>query len=853
METYIKSLFVNHVVLFIGYSLQDIDLKLIMKWVKDILGEHFQRAYFLDSNEKPKGQVEINYFKNMGINIIDKTIIDEEYQTMKVDELKSEKGKNIVRCINYILDYENKPTDVIDYFFSRLSIFKDLNRLRFKDVFEALNIDINYTIREDNWILVYSNDGSKSLETLLKELIALDSYEKGNEGCNSENTNKANFIKTIFLNADIKGIIINMQKDNYDDISYEFQPKYKSAELNILHTLKINDYLHIKLYCEQTYKPIGEHKNSYFNELIQAYANYIMHRYVSSYEILKKLAKKAYREKEYIVFYICEFNKKQLIRFISNPFGRLGETVYKEHLKKIKDEALEERKNVDLSHLYYMLPKKEQISIRFLNDVVLKENYFSEKKVRQTELKKKVEEDITTIFVGVPTISKNITEMKREVHEFWEYTHNYFLMIDEYSDIRSYYLNYITVLLSTYSKKKETIIYETNIDFPKEFAHTLPDYKFENLDLYIMYSYVEYTKLISLFNEFDIEKIKTNAPNANIYFYCCLFNATQSYISLDYTNHLLNSLCNMIVISAKIDMTQDELKNIFEGFLNLINSEAIKIEIYEALNYFLSKIYEEKFTDFDVIEKFIVTFTSKLINVKYNNSQYGCEIEAISDTNIFKNLITIYSKNSKGNKSIFDELIDKVIYSINYGELKGYKQIIILEVLIPIFKILDKEKKKEIEKLIISELTKTFNSNLYVYSCTNDVIHPNKKSETQLYYEIEVLLEEKHSSNVIISPNPVAEKLSNISELLYKEKVINKDKFKVFKGYDNLFDLIIEPSDFKFDKFDLKWLMRFNDNYLKKVSNIDNAKIIISDKLKKELIEKNLDKRLKEIYFNYFN
>ncbi len=58
--------------------------------------------------------------------------------------------------------------------------------------------------------------------------------------------------------------------------------------------------------------------------------------------------------------------------------------------------------------------------------------------------------------------------------------------------------NYISALLSTYSKEKERIkeeISEENSLFPKEMADTIPDYEFNKLDLFIMYKYIEYKKL----------------------------------------------------------------------------------------------------------------------------------------------------------------------------------------------------------------------------------------------------------------------------------------------------------------------------------------------------------------------
>lgn len=385
IETFVKALFVNHVVLFIGYSLQDMDLKLIMKWVKDILGDHFQRAYFMDADDNNKSAVEINYLKNIGVNIINKTMLSNEYKEMPIDELKSEKGKNIARCINYIMNYENEMTDVIDYFYRKLLIFNDLNRLRFKDVIDAMGIRLNYSVREEGILYVYLNEDSRSFEALVNEFVIQDRLQSDSINCDS--INKSKLIKSIFLNANINGIRL-LNKDTIEDSFYHFSQDLKSKELNILSLLKLNNYYEINLYCEQTYKPINDHKNNYYNELIRAYANYTMHKYVSAYEIIKKLAKKAYKDKEYIIYYICEFNKKQLIRFIEVPYG-FGETVFTEHLNKIQLEAKEESKNLDLRQLYYLLPKKERLSVSCLNDVILNGSYFSDKKVKIAELLKK--------------------------------------------------------------------------------------------------------------------------------------------------------------------------------------------------------------------------------------------------------------------------------------------------------------------------------------------------------------------------------------------------------------------------------------------------------------------------------
>lgn len=48
ITTFIKGLFTTNTVMFIGYSLNDINVKNIMKWISDILKEDFRRVYLVD-------------------------------------------------------------------------------------------------------------------------------------------------------------------------------------------------------------------------------------------------------------------------------------------------------------------------------------------------------------------------------------------------------------------------------------------------------------------------------------------------------------------------------------------------------------------------------------------------------------------------------------------------------------------------------------------------------------------------------------------------------------------------------------------------------------------------------------
>lgn len=101
IETYIKSLFSTHTILFVGYSLSDPDIQYIFQWVKDILGKDLPRPYFLKVDEE--GQFDLNeylYYKNKGINILYYSQLDAELRKILEEDkegLKDNKGIKTLR------------------------------------------------------------------------------------------------------------------------------------------------------------------------------------------------------------------------------------------------------------------------------------------------------------------------------------------------------------------------------------------------------------------------------------------------------------------------------------------------------------------------------------------------------------------------------------------------------------------------------------------------------------------------------------------------------------------------------------------------------------------------------------
>ena len=99
IENYVKTIFSSYTVLFVGYSLEDIDTKIIFQWVKDILDRDLPRPYFINVDSEFNIN-EYEYYRNKGINLLYYSGLDEELRKSMEEnnrEIENEIGKKTLR------------------------------------------------------------------------------------------------------------------------------------------------------------------------------------------------------------------------------------------------------------------------------------------------------------------------------------------------------------------------------------------------------------------------------------------------------------------------------------------------------------------------------------------------------------------------------------------------------------------------------------------------------------------------------------------------------------------------------------------------------------------------------------
>lgn len=108
IELYIKSLLIDHTFLFVGYSLNDYNLKMFLSWI-DYLGhekkvkENMHANYLITNDILPNQEYLISYYEQKNIQVINLNDLDEDLiKESQNIELEEEIGRKTYICLKHL-------------------------------------------------------------------------------------------------------------------------------------------------------------------------------------------------------------------------------------------------------------------------------------------------------------------------------------------------------------------------------------------------------------------------------------------------------------------------------------------------------------------------------------------------------------------------------------------------------------------------------------------------------------------------------------------------------------------------------------------------------------------------------
>lgn len=589
IETYIKSLLIDHTFLFIGYSYQDMNFKLIMQWIKQRIKNKNKseliKHYFLYSNNTRMESFKIKYLLKNNIEVI-------QYYSLKksknFNEIQVPKdihqllGKNLYTILYYIKS-NMSTVDGIKYLTDK---YEEVNSFFPEDFINYLGLE-KFVLISNSLIRVkkieYSNSNFDWVNKLFKNL---ESCMKTTKIINS----KLEKLKRLFYKC---GILGGIYYENGKEINFSF---FNAIVPQDEITKNLNQMNYEELSSIRV-NLLSSSLNS-TNDLMQLiYINKIFN--ITNAEYVEKLCRirnALFDEKKYLMMYIVSLNIDSInVPGINNkiPTCQIIKNI-PQYIKKkyatsfaIIDNPTKHNNimmegfmdSVMSSYTFYGIGYDPQIKAetRFVNYINFHTKNFMIYSYSD-HLKKIIEIYISTLFSNVNLYEENVKNSPPNSFVFFglhirrpEVPLNYILICSRYLS-----LNKIKKLLKKYNISKISVIDNDNqiISLTNNIINSLAKFPDNKL---IRQQFLSY---IFLFSNFDYNHKSINTLSINIW--VIIENELKKTEYDSFT--LLEILYNFVVLTS-IDFDNILfLQKIFHLFLNNKKVERNQIFLVECIS-----------------------------------------------------------------------------------------------------------------------------------------------------------------------------------------------------------------------------------------------------------------------------
>lgn len=605
IENYVKSLIGTKTVLFIGYSLGDPDVKHIFSWVKEILDEHFQRAYLIATGRKAS-QNEIEYFRHLGVNIIYATELFSE-NDISFDNHRDQ----LLQTLNYFLDNEEKQRGIVDSLYDNLKPFVGLNYTYRKYIVRAfnrlrskINEDITLRIENDNYVVHSDTHALKEDRDFLEEL------ERAIDGKSKDQ--KVEHIAEVLGKSAVRGINRVNTEESKDYSGPKVFPD-KETNPEWIEAVRNFDFKKLHELKEFNSKILSESKPELY--LQQAYICSFLGDYLSAYYCLDNAVNYFYRKREYAWYFISLWNKKNIAQIIQVDF------MYNCRLPQdIKESIKNDYETIDLDKTLQTIPDLGNDNNQFLRD--LKDFKFASDlfyDVVSNSMKASTQAKETYyIFAGLPAYE----EMRHLVYDYYRYGTFNCLMVDRYRENNEIFNLFVRSIFASVSAPDK----DNSVESVFGSSGNIHADCLNATDIHLILRYIAADKLRKLIKEFSINVVEVDESGRD-YLKELIENIAPVFdLDLYHGNDIFwRFIC--FVSHTKID--EDLSAAILRTLTGLPEAEYWK-NIRDSLNEYVNSIYTQNlYNNAEVCEN-AKALINTLIGIRsysrkcLNDKIYGC-------------------------------------------------------------------------------------------------------------------------------------------------------------------------------------------------------------------------------------
>ncbi len=559
IHNYIKSIFSTNVVVMLGYSLSDYNVRQIISWV-NFKAANIKPIYFIKTGCKFDYQ-EFEYYKNKNIFILYHTNISSNANTL----FNEEKSKQLYSFLELIKNKENNFAETIK---ELIGIFDDYKYILPN---EFVNIMRNAFGLYKSKEICYDQQNNEIV--INSDKIDINNFKEfTKEAIKVLNGTRLKICKTSESKGEYKAIHNHL-----------FAFDYKALE-NEITKISFDDNM------------------SDEKELRKAFLLYQNGQFEEYYSTLKKVSKNAFKNKNYKVWFISEFNKTKCVFNYTDSKER----------DQLIESYLEEARKIDLQESILKIPKSHRI---VLSPLVNLDAALNKMLIDIKNVEMKILNDYFLYEKGGSSLNNEIEITLTLLYQIDALINSYSLTIEFSNTIKEVYKSAVSTLLVyfgiglIYLKNKEK--YQNNLYLMHPSINFIKD---DNIDLVnnnflgnLIYlraiRYFKSNELKNILNRyfgnnmFLIDNLDNNNKNIILQIFDNIIDRLDGKIAFNNDTEFLN---NFLIMSSKIKVCKDTFKGIIDRFNEMLRGGILTLNEYESMNMFIVNQYNLNKENIDV-------------------------------------------------------------------------------------------------------------------------------------------------------------------------------------------------------------------------------------------------------------
>lgn len=838
IENYVKSVIGTNVILFLGYSFNDPDVKQIFSWAKDILDGDFQRAYLIESGKEYDFH-EAGYYKNWGINIL--------YASLKLRSNFKENDLtlNLLNMLKWLLSEDELAK--LDRLYDELKPFKSMNYAStwyMRAAFRKAGLIVEGGRLSEYDPIVKDCESGSIIKNIAYELYTRNSLTDNRKTCDEDcsadkkEIEKKQRIYNYFKDFQpakrdsekIKTILGVLEKSGVHAIEVHIPLEsgngwylacFELANHNIprwLEAVNTFDYGTLKDIVDENNAHLSEARPELYTE--QGYLYYILKEYLAAYNCFKTAASIYYRHQEYIKYFIAEAN-----RYFVGKIVIIGGIDPKD-VRVVK----EEMNAVDLDRTYRSLPNLgggnkvlKDIYTFNLAYTLFQDTYKASERVREQ----------ADSNLAVPSDSTAYSSLRKSMADYYNYIVLNKLAVDTtYSEYRQIFRIYFQSIFGS--------VMTTNTCFRSHVqgieAGNIHAERLNRFDLMIALKYEDFQNLQKL-----LQNVSKNFPlekEAVDYLLAVIDGYKKPPVKSTFLWFMDNVFWRAILFLGNCELRSD----LVDHTLVKINECTISNDYrhyWKTVARFLNNAERQGFITNSNIDQ-IKTFLSAQIRYLCSN---------IAEAQIFDILMLQTARLCHKYAHQYEEKETILHLIASGGEMLCAR----------LYPYVGESCKKTILDTFRNWKLKSGSQELdsYCILVESKILNPDKEAEQVIfsYFNNQDKEHEKEKESISMFSAQNDDKLKfHLVELYLKGLIIDTESFiNIIKKQKNEPVLwLVDYEKYNYELFEINWIKLCTSGLLKEISKIAPVRKKISEKFIAAYQAGQADQSLLDVYFHYF-